>query len=137
RNIVKWIIFATNIVAIVLLFSSFLSWIVSPLRSNLFSYIGLGFGFIFLLNVGYLIFWIFFSKWKLALISLFALILCHKPVTTFFPMHLFPEQPPQGAIEVLTYNVQGFPEERDKNASEHPILEYIATADADIVCLQE
>jgi len=52
-------------------------------------------------------------------------------------MHLFPEKAPQGAIEVLTYNVQGFPEERSKSSSEHPILDYIASTDADIVCLQE
>lgn len=137
RDYIKWIIFATNLVAILLLFSSFLSWSVSPLKTNLFSYIGLGFGFILLLNVAYLVFWIFFSKWKLALISLTALLICHKPVTTFFPMHLFPVKEPYGTIEVLTYNVQGFPEERNKNSEEHPILDYIAATDADIVCLQE
>lgn len=134
---VKWIIFATNIVAIVLLFTSFLSWRVSPLKTNLFSYTGLGFGFIFLLNAGYLLFWIIFSKWKLALVSLAAILLCHKPVTTFFPMHLFPEKRPRETIEVLTYNVQGFPDERRKDSSEQPILDYIAHMDADIVCLQE
>ncbi len=137
RDIVKWIIFATNIVAIMLLFCSFLSWNVSPLKTNLFSYIGLAFGMIFLFNVGYLIFWIFFSKWKLALVSLAAILLCHKPVTTFFPMHLFPEEAPPETIEILTYNVQGFPEERNKNSAEHPILDYIARSNADIVCLQE
>ena len=107
------------------------------MKSNLFSYIGLGFGLIFLLNVAYLLFWIFFSKWKLAMISLAAILICYKPVTTFFPMHLFPVKEPHGAIKVLTYNVQGFPEERNKKSKEHPILDYIAATDADIVCLQE
>jgi len=32
---------------------------------------------------------------------------------------------------------RGFPEERSKNSFEHPILDYIARTDADIVCLQE
>ncbi len=64
RDIVIWIIFATNVAAIILLFGSFLSWKVSPLKTNLFSYIGLGFGLIFLLNVCYLIFWILISKWE-------------------------------------------------------------------------
>ncbi len=137
RDYIRWIIFATNLVAILLLFTSFLSWRVSPLKTNLFSYIGLGFGLIFLFNVGYLVFWIFFSKWKLAMISLAAILICHKPVTTFFPMHLFPVKEPHGTIEVLTYNVQGFPEERDKSSEKHPILDYIAATDADIVCLQE
>lgn len=137
NDMIKWIIFATNVVAIILLFCSFLSWQVSPLKTNLFSYIGLGFGLILIANICYLAFWIIFSKWKLALISLSAILLCYKPVTTFFPIHLISEKEPGGAIKVLTYNVQGFPNERDKNASEHPILDYIVDTDADIVCLQE
>ena len=137
RDIVKWAIFATNVAAIILLFCSYLSWQVSPLKTNLFSYIGLGFGLIFLANIGYLIFWIVFSKWRLALISFCAILLCYKPVTTFFPIHFISEKEPEGSIKLLTYNVQGFAEERNKSASQHPILDYIADTDADIVCLQE
>ncbi|MEA4918777.1 endonuclease/exonuclease/phosphatase family protein [Proteiniphilum sp.] len=137
RDMIKWMIFATNVVAIILLFSSFLSWEVSPLKTNLFSYIGLGFGFILLINVVYLVFWIIFSKWKLALISLSAILLCYKPATTFSPLHFISKEEPEESIKLLTYNVQGFPQERKKNASHHPILEYIADTDADIVCLQE
>jgi len=137
RDMIKWAIFATNVAAIILLFCSFLSWWVSPLKTNLFSYIGLGFGFILLANIGYLVFWIVFSKWKLALISLFAILFCYKSVTTFFPIHFISKMEPEGSIKVLTYNVQGFPHERNKDASKHPILDYIADTDADIVCLQE
>lgn len=137
RDVVKWTIFATNVVVIILLFASLLAWKVSPLKTNFFSYIGLGFGFILLANIGYLFLWIFFSKWKLALISLVSLILCHTPIFTFFPVHFFPSKVPEGAIKVLTYNVEAFLRESDKNATERPILQYIANTDADIVCLQE
>lgn len=137
RGMIKWAIFVTNVVAIILLFCSFLSWRISPLKTNLFSYIGLGFGVILLINIGYLVFWIAFSKWKLALISLSAILLCYKPVTTFFPLHIISKKEPEGSIKLLTYNVQGFPIERDKNSSEHPILDHINETDADIVCLQE
>lgn len=60
-------IFATNIVAILLLFSSFLSWRVSPLKTNLFSYIGIMFGLIFLVNIIYLFWWVTFKSgnWRL------------------------------------------------------------------------
>ena len=136
-DMIKWIIFATNVIAIILLFFSFLSWRISPLKTNLFSYIGLGFGFILLINIGYLSIWVLFSKWKLASISLLAILLCYKPITTFFPLHLTRQMEPAGSIKLLTYNVQGFPHERNKDASEHPILDYIADTDADIVCLQE
>lgn len=137
RDVVKWILFAGNVAAIVLLFCSFLSWKVSPLKTNLFSYIGLGFGVIFLVNIAYLALWIIFSKWKLAFISLAALVICNKPVLTFFPMNLLPSAGSENTIKVLTYNVEGFINERSKDASDYPILEYIANTDADIVCLQE
>lgn len=137
RDAVKYAIFATNILAILLLFSSFLAWKVSPLKTNLFSYIGLAFGIVFFVNVLYLVVWLLFSKWKLALISLLALIICHNPIFTFFPMHLFPKKVPEKTIKVLSYNVQSFINEYKKDAPKHPTLEFIASTDADIVCLQE
>ena len=137
RGVVRNIIFATNIIAILLLFSSFLSWRVSPLKTNLFSYIGIAFALIFFLNVMYLFLWITFKKWKLAFISLVSLILCHKPITTFFPMNLFSEKVPENSLKILTYNVEGFINENKKDDKEHPILDYIVQTDADIVCLQE
>lgn len=137
RKIVRNIIFITNIIAILLLFSAFLSWRVSPLKTNFFSYIGLGYGFILFLNVLYLVLWILFKKWKLALVSMAALILCHKPITTIFPLTIFPEKAPEQSLKILTYNVQGFINESDKKSTKHPILDYIAEIDADIVCLQE
>ena len=133
----KLVIFLTNIFAIALLFSSFLAWNVSTLKTNLFSYIGLGFGFILLLNIAYLVFWLLFSKWKYAAICLIALLICYKPVTTFFPIKINQPKAPEKSIQILTYNVQGFPKERDKNSKERPILDYISETDADIVCLQE
>ena len=137
RKFIRQIIFATNIVAIILLLCSFLSWNVSTLKTNLFSYIGLGFGFILLINIAYLIFWVVFSKWKEALICIIVLVLCYKPVTTFFPLNLRSPKAPQSALKILTYNVQGFPNERNKSSKEHPILDYIVSTDADIVLLQE
>ena len=137
RNVIVWLIFATNLIAIALLFCSFLSWGVSPLRTNLFSYIGLGFGIILLVNTLYLVLWITFARWGLAFVSLLAIVLCYKPVTTYFPLHLRSPKPPANSIKVLTYNVQGFPQESNIHAKEQPILDYIAATDADIVCLQE
>ncbi len=137
KRFITLIIFATNLVAIALLFSSFLSWRVSPLKTNLFSYIGLGFSFIFFLNIIYLLFWAFTRNLKLFSICLLSLVICYKPITTFFPLHFNLTQPPSNAVKVLTYNVQGFMGERHKKSKEHPILEYISSTDADIVCLQE
>lgn len=137
RGIVRNIIFATNIIAILLLFSSFLSWRVSPLKTNLFSYLGIVFGFVLLINLAYLFFWILFKKWKLALVSLVSLVLCYNPIKTFFPLNIFPEKPPKNSLKILTYNVEGFINENKIEDARHPILDYIVETDADIVCLQE
>ena len=137
RKVIANFIFATNIVAIILLFCSYLSWNVSTLKTNLFSYIGLGFGVILFLNIAYLLFWAFFSKWKHFTVCLIAILLCYKPIITFFPLNINPPKAPDNAIKVLSYNVQGFINERNKDAKEHPIIDYIASTDADIVCLQE
>lgn len=137
RDIVRKVIFATNIAAIALLLCAFLAWSVSPLKTALFSYIGIIFPFILVLNIGYLIFWIIFSKWKLALITLIALVICYKPITTYFPMNWHPKSTSGKTIKVLTYNVMGFYHEKKKNLSRHPILNFIAKNDADVVCLQE
>jgi len=135
-SIVKWFVFSTNVVAILLLFSAFLSWNVSPLRTNLFQFIGLGFGAILAVNVAYLILWIVFAKWRLALVSLIALVICYKPILTFFPMNFFPKDVPENSIKILSYNVHAFLNDRSGSAN-HPILDYIAAIDADIVLLQE
>ncbi len=137
KNVVILVIFITNIMAVILLFSSFLAWNVSTLKTNLFSYIGLGFGLILLLNIGYLAFWLMISNWKYAAICLVAILLCYRPITTFFPLHLNSPQAPDSAIHILSYNVQGFPDDRNKDSKEQPILDYIVETDADIVCLQE
>ncbi len=136
-GIVRNILFATNVFAIMLMFSSFLSWQISPLKTNLFSYIGLGFGLILLINILFLIFWILFSKWKLAFISFLSLLLCYKPITTFFPLNIATKQAPETSIKILTYNVQGFINERSKKAKDNPLLTYVVNTDADIVCMQE
>lgn len=136
-GLVKHIIFATNIIAILLLLSAFLSWKVSPLKTNLFSYIGLAYGAIILINILYLGLWILFNKWKLALISFMAIAICYKPITTFFPLNVSVKKAPDTAIKILTYNVQGFVNERSKKNGKFPLLDYIAKQDADIVCLQE
>jgi len=137
RDIVKYIIFATNLIVIMLLLWTFFAWRVSPLKTNFFSYIGLFFGIILLMNVLYLLLWLFFGKWKLALISFVTLMFCYEPILTYFPLHLSPEEAPKKSIQILTYNVEGFRDEIDKKLTKHPILEYISEKDADIVCLQE
>lgn len=136
-RIIKYLVFATNIIMIGLLLSSFLAWKISPLKTNIFSYIGLGFGVILLINILYLILWIVTKKWWLAIFSLASLLICTKPITTFFPLNISKKEIPEKSIKILTYNVKAFENESKRDCEKRPLLNYIADTDADIVCLQE
>ena len=136
QKIIKAIVLVVTIISILLLLLSFPAWYVSPLRTSFFSFMGIAFPIILLTNVLCLIFWIIFKKWKFVIVISIALIVCTKPITTFFPLNLKSQSIPEKSLKVLTYNVMGFLGEARRNSA-HPLLEYIAKTDADIVCLQE
>lgn len=136
RKIIKAIVFAITVLSILLLFLSFPAWYVSPFRTPFFSFVGLAFPVILATNVVCLIFWLVAKKKKISIAIGIALILCFKPITIFFPLNFGTKNVPEKSMKVLSYNVMGFILEAKKNSA-HPLLEYIASVDADIVCLQE
>ena len=136
RKLLKSIFIVVSIASIILLLLSFPAWYISPLRTAFFSFMGIAFPIILTSNVLCLIAWLLLKKRKIALVIGIALILCYKPITTFFPLNIKPQVIPEESLKLLTYNVMGFMGESRKNSA-HPLLEYIAKTDADIVCLQE
>ena len=136
KKIIKAILLAVTIISIFLLLLSFPAWYVSPLRTAFFSFMGIAFPVILISNILCLLCWIVLKKKKIAIVIGIALILCYKPITTFFPLNIKTQSIPEESLKVLTYNVMGFMRESRKNSA-HPLLEYIAKTDADIVCLQE
>lgn len=136
RKFIKLLFLAITIVSILLLLLSFMAWYVSPHRTAIFSFVGLAFPIILTTNIICLILWLLLDKWKVALIIGVALVITYKPITTLFPLNLKRQTVPERSLKVLTYNVMGFMRE-SKKESAHPLLEYIAKTDADIVCLQE
>lgn len=86
------------------------------------------------INLGFLVFWIFFHP-KHVWIPLLGFLACYQPIRVYFPINL-PKQTPEGAIKVLSYNVWffgGYGFEHENN----PVLNFIKEQGADIVCLQE
>ena len=135
----KYTVFATNIVAIILLLLSVSAWAIVPSKVTFVAYLGLGFPFILVLNVIYLIIWLIFWRWRYALVQLIVLLLCWSSIFTYFPVHRKTKAHdiPESSIKILTYNVRGFNWINGKKALDNPILNYIAASGADIVCMQE
>ena len=110
---------------------------ISPEFSVYYSYLGMVFPFLFIFNLIFLIGWIFLRKWKWLLIYIIGFAISWESISTYFPIHLKEEIPPE-CIKLLTYNVMKFEHEKPHTKkSPNQILQYIVNSNADIICLQE
>lgn len=138
RRTFRTTFFVLNVFTLVLLLSSFLSWSISPSRTTVFAYLGLGFPIVLFVNVLFVLFWAILHNWKVLLLNIFVFVVCIKPITTYFPVNLKTQAPPENSIKIMSYNVRGFNWEMHKKwTKEHPMVEYLSSVDADIICMQE
>lgn len=128
RDLIKYILLGTNLLFVVVLFLGILSLKIS---SPFLSYFGLLFFLIVIVNIAFIVFWLFFDK-KLCLLSVVALIIISPYLQRVFPMNS-PKTEEKNDIVLLTYNIALF----NFNTQTKAILNEILLADADIVCLQE
>ena len=109
---------------------------ISPADHPYLATAGLLFPVMLAANMAFLVFWLLF-KWRMAAIPVVAYAAAIGPIRTYMPINP-PEDPPQGALKVVSYNVKNFsglPED-DALASQR-IASYLLESGADIVCLQE
>jgi endonuclease/exonuclease/phosphatase family metal-dependent hydrolase len=137
KNIIRYLFVAANALSVLLLLASAYSDRIPPDRILLFSYLGLVFPFICVLNIGFMIYWLFLRQWKYLLIGIVAFAVCWNPVRSYFPFHSREDIPKEDVIKVLTYNVMGFAYTDRKKEVQNSIIKYIVDSEADIVCLQE
>lgn len=127
-----------NVLTLILFILSAYSDRVSPEQSMLFSYLGLAFPILCLMNVFFLCYWLFVREWRLIAVGAAVFLLCWGPVKHYFPFHSRVKPvPTENVIKVLTYNVMAFGYKNHTKLSPNKILKYIMESDADIVCLQE
>lgn len=138
RRTFKSIAFGINLFMLLLLLSSFLSWSISPAHASIFAYLGLGFPFILAANVAFVIFWAVLLNWKMVLLDLLVMAICYAPITTYFPVNIKTEVAPENSIKFLSYNVRAFNWKTDKKwTADNPMVQYLKSVDADIICMQE
>ena len=97
---------------------------------------GLLFPVFIAINAAFLAFWVVFKP-KGILIPFVGYLLCYGPMRTYMPFNLH-EDPPAGALKVLTYNVEAYTTMGTAQTfSEDTIASYILHSGADLVCVQE
>lgn len=133
-----WIfIFITNLVAILLLLGSTQAWSILPSKASIFSYLGMAFPLLVVINVLYLLFWIFTLKWRYMIAEVIVLLLCWTPMKTYLPTNERSQDIPKETFRVLSYNVRHFNWLMGAEARENPIFDYILELSPDIICFQE
>lgn len=124
-----------NIATIVVMLAVGYSDRIYPADHPTIACLGLGFPFLLLANMAFVILWTIFKK-RMLLIPIIGYALCWQPLTTYMPWSI-PEETNDEDLKVLSYNVLAFGEENVEEDGEVEILDYIRNCDADIVCLQE
>lgn len=138
RIFLQMLFVVANIVAVVLLILAAYSDRVSPDSSLFFSYLGLSFPVICVVNLLFILYWLFLWEWRFVGIGLVAFLICWTPARYYFPLNKRVDPvPTENVLKVLTYNVMAFGYKNHTQSSPNQILEYIAQSKADIVCMQE
>jgi endonuclease/exonuclease/phosphatase family metal-dependent hydrolase len=115
----------------------------SPARWWFISFLGIGFPFLLLAVIAFMVWWLFIKR-KFALISAIPLLIGYKSISVFFAFHIpqkFEYKKQTGSIRIASWNVARFIEmKRNNNKGSHirlQMMELIRQQDADIFCMQE
>jgi endonuclease/exonuclease/phosphatase family metal-dependent hydrolase len=136
--ILKIILLAINLGAVIALFLSYGAFYIDPRSSWIFSLFGLLYPWILLFNIICIIFWLLFWK-KYIWISIIAILIGWKQLNALFAINYDTQvMPPATTINVMTYNVHGFYGPINIHGKfRTEILEFLQGEHADILCLQE
>ena len=133
-----------NIVAVGLLIMAYLACYINP---NSFSYIafaGLGYPYILLLNLIFVVIWIF-VRIKFAIISVLFILIGWNQIQRIYQLPLKnDDSSPGNRMKVVSFNTQNFIKINTTNTkyitdftNQNLIVEFLKNQDADIYCIQE
>jgi endonuclease/exonuclease/phosphatase family metal-dependent hydrolase len=144
RLITKRIFIYINVITAIFFLLSCLVPFLNPQTWWFISFLALGFPFLLLLLIIFLLGWLFVLNPRYSLISLIALVVGFKSLFVFFSFHnpdKFNYTKEIKTLRVATWNVARFIEMRRNNnkgsQTRLKMLELLKQQDADIICLQE
>lgn len=137
RKVLKYVLIALNILAVVLLWLSGWSSHIDPQQWVFPAFLGLAYPFILLVNLAFILVWLLIRK-RLILIPLIGIALGYNTLSDFFQINL-QRQNDKGAIKVMNYNVRLFDlyNWSHNKQTRNKIFDLLKSADADIYCFQE
>jgi endonuclease/exonuclease/phosphatase family metal-dependent hydrolase len=132
-----------NVIAAVIFLLACLAPYLHPEQWWFISLLGLGFAFLFLVQIAFIVFWLLFKR-KYALISFIALLIGWKSISVFIAVSFSPEfnySKDKNTLRVVSWNVARFIEWRRNNnkgsQTRLKMMDLIKSQNADVLCLQE
>lgn len=135
KVIPKTIFIVINVLTVMTMLFCAYSVTLPPQQYPRLSESGMWFPVFLVMNMAFVLFWLIFKR-KFVLISLVGILLCAGSIRTYVPLNVV-QEPPVGAIKVLSYNIMNFGEKKVVPWDENEVVVYLRQCDADIVCLQE
>jgi len=144
RLLTKRLFIYANIIVVFFFLLACLAPYLNPKQWWFISFLGLGFPFLLLTVILFLLVWLFMWRLRLALISAIALIIGIKSISVFISFHrksTFNYKKEIKSIRVATWNVARFIEMMKNNnkgsQTRLKMMDLLKQQNADIVCLQE
>ena len=109
---------------------------INPVEYPLLSCMGMTFPIFLIANLLFVFFWLTF-KWRKLWIPVVGYIIVYGPLTLYMPLHLNQEEPKEGTIKIISYNVCTYGGNYKYEQGFETVYDYLKLQDADIVCLQE
>lgn len=120
-----------------LILSAYSPYLINPVTHPVQSCIGLAFPVFLILNVAFLLFWLF-VRVKFIWLPFFIGLVCFPQIRVYVPYNKTEKSSelPSKSIKLLSYNSMGFGAGK-KTGGVNNILEYLKQSEADIICIQE
>ena len=119
-KIVAYLILAINAFFVGTLILSAYSPYLNPKLNPLSSGLGLAFPLFLVINIAFIIFWVFIN-YRYALVPLIGFLVCFPQIRTYIPFNSTTKTIPEGSIKILSYNVMNF-SNLEKKDGKNPIL---------------
>lgn len=126
------------VVALLLLLSAKLP-IISPEELSIAAYPNYGLLVLAFVNLFFFVYWLCHLRYR-ALLSLLVFVICFNEQKVWFPIHIDKEEPTLDKKEykILSYNTMQFASQQPHSpSSPNPVLSYLQSSQADIICVQE
>ncbi|MDO4692707.1 MAG: endonuclease/exonuclease/phosphatase family protein [Porphyromonadaceae bacterium] len=140
RGSLRWTLYiVTGLVSFLYLLGAYSPYI-RPSLTTIPAFLGLIFPLLFVLQLMISLYWLVRGRWRILGLMVLIFALSWSALSAYLPINRRWEHEPTETgkqLKILSYNTSAFGFKRHSASSPNPILQYIKSTDADIVCLQE